>query len=117
MGPGPYGDGGSCKYLLSSLDTSLRRLGLDYVDIFYPATPLEETLAVLHDAVRSGRALYAGGTVQTFGVSAVTGPWRTPDNQAFPAQTRSPASSGNVSTPNVWTLPQSIATGTSSTRC
>ena len=65
MGPGPYGDGGSRKYLLASLDASLRRLGLDYVDIFYhhrpdPATPLHETMGALHHAVRSGRALYAG---------------------------------------------------------
>jgi len=65
MGPGPYGDGGSRKYLLSSLDQSLKRMGLDYVDIFYhhrpdPATPLEETMAALDHAVRSGRALYVG---------------------------------------------------------
>jgi len=65
MGPGPYGDGGSRKYLVSSLDQSLRRLGLDYVDIFYhhrsdPDTPLEETMAALDHIVRSGRALYAG---------------------------------------------------------
>ncbi len=65
MGPGPYGDGGSRKYLISSLDASLKRLGLDYVDIFYhhrpdPDTPLEETMAALDYAVRSGRALYVG---------------------------------------------------------
>lgn len=65
MWPGPYGDWGSRKYLLSSLDQSLRRLNLDYVDIFYhhrpdPNTPLEETLGALDDAVRSGKALYAG---------------------------------------------------------
>jgi L-glyceraldehyde 3-phosphate reductase len=65
MGPGPYGDGGSRKYLLSSLDASLKRMGLDYVDIFYhhrpdPATPLEETMGALDHAVRSGRALYIG---------------------------------------------------------
>ena len=65
MWPGPYGDGGSRKYLLASLDQSLRRLGLDYVDIFYshrpdPQTPLEETLGALDAAVRSGKALYAG---------------------------------------------------------
>jgi L-glyceraldehyde 3-phosphate reductase len=65
MGPGPYGDGGSRKYLLSSLDQSLRRLKLDYVDIFYhhrpdPQTPLAETMAALDHAVRSGRALYVG---------------------------------------------------------
>jgi L-glyceraldehyde 3-phosphate reductase len=65
MWPGPYGDGGSRKYLLASLDQSLARMGLDYVDIFYshrfdPDTPLEETLGALDTAVRSGRALYAG---------------------------------------------------------
>jgi len=65
MWPGPYGEWGSRKYLLSSLDQSLKRLGLDYVDIFYshrfdPDTPLEETMAALDQAVRSGKALYAG---------------------------------------------------------
>ena len=65
MWPGPYGDLGSRKYLLASLDQSLQRMGLDYVDIFYshradPDTPLEETMGALHTAVTSGRALYAG---------------------------------------------------------
>ncbi len=65
MWPGPYGDLGSRKYLLASLDQSLDRMGLDYVDIFYshrvdPDTPLEETMGALHTAVVSGRALYAG---------------------------------------------------------
>ncbi|HEY2523162.1 MAG TPA: L-glyceraldehyde 3-phosphate reductase [Streptosporangiaceae bacterium] len=65
MWPGPYGDHGSRKYLLASLDQSLRRMGLEYVDIFYshradPDTPLEETMGALHTAVHSGRALYAG---------------------------------------------------------
>ncbi len=65
MWPGPYGDGGSRKYLLASLDQSLRRMGLDYVDIFYshrfdPDTPLEETMGALDSAVRQGKALYAG---------------------------------------------------------
>ena len=65
MWPGPYGDHGSRKYLLASLDQSLRRMGLDYVDIFYshrfdPDTPLEETMGALSSAVRSGKALYAG---------------------------------------------------------
>ena len=64
MWPGPYGDGGSRKYLMASLDQSLRRLQLDYVDIFYshrfdPETPLEETVTALADAVRQGKALYA----------------------------------------------------------
>ena len=65
MWPGPYGDHGSRKYLLASLDASLARMGVDYVDIFYshradPDTPLEETMGALHAAVQSGRALYAG---------------------------------------------------------
>jgi len=65
MWPGPYGEFGSRKYLLASLDQSLSRLGLDYVDVFYshrfdPDTPLEETMGALDTAVRSGRALYAG---------------------------------------------------------
>jgi L-glyceraldehyde 3-phosphate reductase len=65
MWPGPYGEYGSRKYLLASLDQSLKRLGLDYVDIFYshrfdPATPLEETMGALAQAVRSGKALYVG---------------------------------------------------------
>ena len=65
MWPGPYGDFGSRKYLIASLDQSLRRLGVDYVDIFYhhrpdPETPLEETMGALAHAVRSGKALYVG---------------------------------------------------------
>jgi L-glyceraldehyde 3-phosphate reductase len=65
MWPGPYGEWGSRKYLLASLDASLRRLGLDYVDIFYshrfdPDTPLEETMGALDSAVRQGKALYVG---------------------------------------------------------
>jgi L-glyceraldehyde 3-phosphate reductase len=65
MWPGPYGDFGSRKYLVSSLDQSLRRLGLEYVDIFYhhrpdPKTPLEETMGALDHIVRSGKALYVG---------------------------------------------------------
>ncbi|MEV0385947.1 L-glyceraldehyde 3-phosphate reductase [Nonomuraea sp. NPDC050643] len=65
MWPGPYGEWGSRKYVLASLDQSLQRMGLDYVDIFYshrpdPGTPLEETMGALDRAVRSGKALYAG---------------------------------------------------------
>src|SRR3954465_9894076 len=65
MWPGPYGEWGSRKYLLASLDQSLARMQVDYVDIFYshrfdPETPLEETMGALDTAVRSGRALYAG---------------------------------------------------------
>ena len=65
MWPGPYGIGGSRKYLLASLDQSLRRMGLEYVDLFYshrvdPDTPLEETMGALDAAVRQGKALYVG---------------------------------------------------------
>lgn len=65
MWPGPYGEWGSRKYVLSSLDQSLKRMGLDYVDIFYshrpdPDTPLEETMGALHSAVQQGKALYVG---------------------------------------------------------
>ena len=65
MWPGPYGNGGSRKYLLASLDQSLRRMGLEYVDIFYhhrpdPDTPLEESMGAIAQAVRQGKALYAG---------------------------------------------------------
>ena len=65
MWPGPYGEWGSRKYLLASLDQSLKRMGLDYVDIFYshrpdPETPLEETMGALDSAVRQGKALYVG---------------------------------------------------------
>ena len=65
MWPGPYGEWGSRKYLTASLDQSLKRMGLDYVDIFYshrpdPVTPIEETMMALDQAVRSGKALYAG---------------------------------------------------------
>ena len=65
MWPGPYGDGGSRKYLIASLDQSLKRMGLDYVDIFYhhrmdPNTPLEETMGALDSIVKSGKALYVG---------------------------------------------------------
>src|SRR5579862_5762038 len=65
MWPGPYGEWGSRKYLLASLEASLRRMGLEYVDIFYshrfdPDTPLEETMGALDTAVKQGKALYAG---------------------------------------------------------
>ena len=65
MWPGPYGDWGSRKYLIASLDQSLKRMGMDYVDIFYhhrpdPKTPLEETMGALDQIVRSGKALYVG---------------------------------------------------------
>jgi L-glyceraldehyde 3-phosphate reductase len=73
MWPGPYGDLGSRKYLIASLDQSLRRMGLEYVDIFYhhrpdPDTPLEETMGALADIVRSGKALYAG--ISSYGPEA-----------------------------------------------
>ncbi|GHC90926.1 glyceraldehyde 3-phosphate reductase [Nocardiopsis terrae] len=72
MGPGPHQQGGSRKYLLSSLDRSLERMGLDHVDVFYshrpdPDTPLEETMTALHHAVVSGRAVYAG--ISSYGPS------------------------------------------------
>src|SRR5437868_4747960 len=65
MWPGPYGEWGSRKYLIASLDQSLQRMGLDYVDIFYshrldPETPLEETMSALDPVVRQGKALYVG---------------------------------------------------------
>ena len=65
MWPGPFGEWGSRKYLISSLDQSLKRMGLDYVDIFYshrvdPKTPLAETMGALDQIVRSGKALYVG---------------------------------------------------------
>ena len=75
MWPGPYGDFGSRKYLLASLDQSLKRIGVDYVDIFYhhrpdPETPIAESMMALDQAVRSGRALYAG--VSNYGPEATT---------------------------------------------
>lgn len=87
MWPGPYGDWGSRKYLLSSLDQSLKRMGIDYVDIFYhhrmdPDTPLEETMGALETAVRSGKALYVGlsnyngETLEK--AAAILGEWRIP---------------------------------------
>jgi L-glyceraldehyde 3-phosphate reductase len=87
MWPGPYGDWGSRKYLLASLDQSLARMGLDYVDIFYshrfdPDTPLEETMGALDTAVRSGRALYAGissyNSARTREAAAILGELGTP---------------------------------------
>src|SRR5918993_190431 len=87
MWPGPYGDGGSRKYLLASLDQSLRRMGLDYVDIFYshrfdPDTPLEETAFALATAVQQGKALYAGISAyspeQTLEFAALLRRWHIP---------------------------------------
>jgi len=87
MWPGPYGDGGSRKYLLASLDQSLRRMRLEYVDIFYhhrpdPETPLEESMLALDQAVRQGKALYAGlssyGPDQTRAALAILRDLRTP---------------------------------------
>src|SRR5215208_3684985 len=81
MWPGPYGEWGSRKYLLASLDQSLKRMGLDYVDIFYshrfdPDTPLEETLGAVDTAVKQGKALYAG-------ISSYSGPRTTEAVQIF----------------------------------
>jgi L-glyceraldehyde 3-phosphate reductase len=75
MWPGPYGEWGSRKYLLASLDQSLARMGLDYVDIFYshrfdPDTPLEETMGALDSAVRQGKALYVGVSSYSAGKTA-----------------------------------------------
>jgi L-glyceraldehyde 3-phosphate reductase len=87
MWEGPYGDWGSRKFLLASLDQSLRRMGLDYVDIFYshrpdPETPVEETMLALDQAVRSGKALYAGisnyGPEQTAEAAKILRDLRTP---------------------------------------
>jgi L-glyceraldehyde 3-phosphate reductase len=87
MWPGPYGEWGSRKYVLASLDQSLKRMGLDYVDIFYshrydPNTPLEETMGALDTAVRSGRALYVGissyGPQKTLEASAILRDLKTP---------------------------------------
>jgi L-glyceraldehyde 3-phosphate reductase len=87
MWPGPYGEWGSRKYLLASLDQSLKRMGLEYVDIFYshrvdPDTPLEETMGALDTAVRSGRALYVGissyGPKKTREAAAILRDLKTP---------------------------------------
>ena len=87
MWPGPYGEWGSRKYLLASLDQSLGRMGLDYVDIFYshrfdPETPLEETMGALDSAVRAGKALYVGissySAVKTREAAAILHELRTP---------------------------------------
>lgn len=87
MWPGPYGDWGSRKYLIASLDQSLRRMGLDYVDIYYhhrpdPETPLEETARALDDIVRSGKALYIGisnyNKEQTIAIAALFKEMGTP---------------------------------------
>jgi L-glyceraldehyde 3-phosphate reductase len=87
MWPGPYGEWGSRKYVLASLDQSLRRMGLEYVDIFYshrydPNTPLEETMGALDTAVRSGRALYVGissyGPQKTREAAAILRDLKTP---------------------------------------
>lgn len=87
MWPGPYGDGGSKKYLVASLDQSLRRMGLDYVDIYYhhrpdPKTPIEETARALDGIVRSGKALYVGisnyNKEQTVAIAALFAQMGTP---------------------------------------
>ncbi|MCM1184182.1 MAG: aldo/keto reductase [Roseburia sp.] len=87
MWPGPYGNWGSKKYLVSSLDQSLRRMGLDYVDIYYhhrpdPETPLEETAQALDGIVRSGKALYVGisnyDREQTIAIAKLFQEWKTP---------------------------------------
>lgn len=88
MWPGPYGDGGSRKYLLASLDASLKRLNLDYVDFFYhhrpdATTPLEETMGALEQAVRSGKAIYAG--VSSYSGALTVDAVRTCQRHGWPA--------------------------------
>jgi L-glyceraldehyde 3-phosphate reductase len=87
MWPGPYGDGGSRKYLLASLDQSLQRMGIDYVDIFYhhrpdPDTPMEESIMAVDHAVKTGKAIYAGissyNTEQTKKAAEIFRELRTP---------------------------------------
>jgi L-glyceraldehyde 3-phosphate reductase len=94
MWPGPYGDHGSRKYLLASLDQSLRRMGLDYVDIFYshrfdPDTPLEETMSALVTAVEQGKALYAG--ISSYSSTRTTEAARLLADQAIPLLIHQPS--------------------------
>ncbi|MET9591190.1 L-glyceraldehyde 3-phosphate reductase [Streptomyces sp. NPDC006516] len=94
MHPGPYGEWGSRKYLLSSLDASLRRMGLDHVDIFYshrfdPATPLEETMGALASAVSQGKALYAG--VSSYNAAQTTEAARILREMGVPALIHQPS--------------------------
>lgn len=94
MHPGPYGEWGSRKYLLSSLDASLRRMGLDHVDIFYshrfdPATPLEETMGALATAVSQGKALYAG--VSSYNAAQTTEAARILREMGVPALIHQPS--------------------------
>lgn len=85
MWPGSYGEFGSRKYLLASLDQSLKRLGLDYIDIFYshrydPGTPLEETMGALAQAVRSGKAVYVGISNYNAAQTAMASEWLRSQN-------------------------------------
>ena len=94
MHPGPYGEWGSRKYLLSSLDASLRRMGLDHVDIFYshrfdPSTPLEETMGALASAVSQGKALYAG--VSSYNAAQTTEAARILREMGVPALIHQPS--------------------------
>jgi L-glyceraldehyde 3-phosphate reductase len=94
MWPGPYGDLGSRKYLLASLDQSLSRMGLDYVDVFYshrydPDTPLEETMGALAQAVRSGKALYAG--ISSYSPERTEDAWRILRDMGVPLLIHQPS--------------------------
>src|SRR5437016_2121148 len=94
MWPGPYGEWGSRKYLLASLDQSLGRMGLDYVDIFYshrfdPRTPLEETMGALATAVRSGKALYAGISSYSAERTAARARWPARSRRSLPTRAAS----------------------------
>ncbi|MER5735896.1 L-glyceraldehyde 3-phosphate reductase [Streptomyces sp. NPDC002262] len=94
MHPGPYGEWGSRKYLLSSLDASLKRMGLDYVDVFYshrfdPETPLEETMGALASAVRQGKALYVG--VSSYNAEQTTEAARLLKEMGVPALIHQPS--------------------------
>ncbi|QDW63076.1 aldo/keto reductase [Oerskovia sp. KBS0722] len=94
MGPGPYGEGGSRKYLLSSLDASLRRLGTDHVDVFYshrfdPTTPLPETIGALATAVSSGRATYAA--ISSYSAERTTEALAVADDLGLPLDLHQPS--------------------------
>jgi L-glyceraldehyde 3-phosphate reductase len=107
MWPGPYGNWGSRKYLLASLDQSLRRMGVEYVDIFYshrpdPETPMEETMAALDQAVRSGKALYAG--ISNYSASQATAAVKILRDLGTPCLIHQPKYSMFVRTPETGLL-------------
>jgi len=103
MWPGPYGDFGSRKYMLASLDQSLKRMGLDYVDIFYhhrpdPDTPMEESMGALDTAVRSGRALYIG--ISAYDAHRPPRPSRFCGNSVHPVSSINPGIRCSCATPS-----------------